>query len=246
MIFRELAARGPGFAFVALLVGCTVSKGESETGGQTGSETGATSSDESDGTGTTAGAPTTGGVSEERFGFTCVDLNPGEAVDGDPFLGTYRIRVRLNYEPCLQDYYLNNHPKMRLDGVEGPAVFEAWKQRLCTEPVEGRVDCEIDGFTQILMATGTEAYYLEVAYITPDPGQLNGGTLLWGPGPLPDYAECAEGLQPFVNLSQLSGVIGEDKDGNTLWQLQSFGDKRGVMKLGGGGCIQANVAPVGG
>ena len=69
----------------------------------------------------------------EDFGFTCIDLNPGESVKVDPFLGTYKIIVRLNYEACLKDYYLNKHPEMRLDGKEGPAVFEellaeAWRR----------------------------------------------------------------------------------------------------------------------
>ena len=240
MNYREITAR---VTLVVLLAGCTVDKGESASTSETGT---AASSSGSDSAGMTSGGPTTGGGEEERFGFTCIDLHQAENVEGDAFLGTHRILVRLNYEACLKDYYLDKHPEMRLDGPEGLAVFEAWKQRLCTEPVEGRIDCEIEGFTQALIETGTEAYYLQVAYVTPDPGQLDGRTLLWGPGPLPDHAECAEGLLPHVNLSTLSGVVGEDKDGNVLWQIQSFGDSRGVMKLGGGGCIQAIVAPIGG
>ncbi len=181
----------------------------------------------------------------EEFGFTCIDLNQGESVEGDPFVGTYKIVARLNYEPCLKDYYLNKHPEMRLDGTDGPAVFEEWKERLCSEEIPGRIECEIAAFSQVLMQTGTEAYYMQVEYITPKSEELNGRKLLWGPGPLPDYAECGEGLKPYVNLSTLSGVIGEDKNGKTLWQVQSFGDKRGIMQLRGGGCIQANVQRVG-
>ena len=180
----------------------------------------------------------------EDFGFTCIDLNPGEGVDVDPFLGTYKIKVRLNYEPCLRDYYLNKHPEMRIDGTDEPVVFEEWKERLCSEEIDGRIECEIDGFKQVLMDTGTEAYYMEVSYLTPKPDALSGGKLLWGPGPLPDAAECTMGLKPFVNLSSLSGVTGEDKNGKKLWQVQSFGDKRGIMKLRGGGCIQANIEPL--
>jgi len=182
----------------------------------------------------------------EEFGFTCIDLNTGESVEGDPFLGTYRITVRLNYEGCLKDYYLNKHPEMRLDGTAGPAVFEEWKERLCSEEVEGRIECEVEEFQQVLMQTGTEAYYMTISYITPKSDQLSGRKLLWGPGPLEDFAECSDAERPFVNLSALSGVIGEDKDGNALWQVQSFGDKRGIMQLRGGGCIQANVQPLGG
>ena len=185
----------------------------------------------------------------EEFGFTCIDLNQGESVEGDPFIGTYKIIVSLNYEPCLRDYYLNKHPEMRLDGTDGPAVFEEWKDRLCSEEIAGRIDCEIESlesFEQILTDVGVEAYKMSITYITPMSDQLNGRKLLWGPGPLPEFAECQEGLKPYVNLSALSGVIGKDKDGKTLWQVQSFGDKRGIMQLRGGGCIQANVQPVGG
>lgn len=234
---HEIIDRGLRFAFAALLIACN-GKGESE------SESTAAGSDTGEGVGTTSSAPTTGGE-EERFGFACVGLHQDESVEGDPFLGTAEIRVRLNYEPCLQDYYLDKHPEMRTDGTQGPAVFEAWKQRLCTEPVPGRIDCEVQGFQQVLM-TNPPAYYLEVTYTTPAPERLNGGTLLWGPAPLSDFAECAEGLQPFVNLSGLADVSGRDKDGKLLWQVQSFSDKRNIIKLTAGGCIQANVQPVSG
>lgn len=182
----------------------------------------------------------------EEFGYTCIDLQRGESVDENPFLGTYKIIVTLNYEPCLVDYYLNKHPEMRADGKEGPEVFAEWKDRLCSEEVPRRAECMIDQFEQILMQTGTEAYKMAITYITPSPEELEGRKLLWGPGPLPDFAECADGLKPYVNLSTLSGVIGQDKTGKTIWQVQSFGDKRGIMKLDGGGCIQANITPIGG
>lgn len=180
----------------------------------------------------------------EKFGFTCIDLNQGEGVTSDPFIGTYRIIATLNYEQCIKDFYLDRHPELRFDGKEGPAVFDEWKERLCSEEVTGRIECEIEEFKQTLMSTGTPTYKMSISYITPKSNELNGRTLLWGPGPLPDFAECTESQQPFVNLATLSGVIGQDKDGKTLWQVQSFGDMRGLMQLRGGGCIQANIKPV--
>lgn len=182
----------------------------------------------------------------EQFGYTCVELQRGESVEDSPFLGTYKIIVTLNYEPCLVDYYLNKHPEMRQNGKDGPAVFAEWKDRLCAEDVTRRIECEVEGFDQILMQTGMEAYKMSVTYITPNPTELEGRKLLWGPGPTEDQAECSGDLRPYVNLSTLSGVIGQDKTGKTIWQVQSFGDKRGIMKLDAGGCIQANIQPVGG
>ena len=196
---------------------------------------------------TVSGLSSMGCKSEEPedLGYTCIDLNRGESVEENPFLGTYKIIATLNYEPCLVDYYLNKHPEMRQNGKEGPEVFAEWKERLCSEDVPRRVECEVEAFEQTLMQTGTEAYKMSISYIIEDPTTLEGRKLLWGPGPLPDEAECADGLKPFVNLSSLSGVLGQDKTGRTIWQVQSFGDKRGVMKLDAGGCIQANIQPIG-
>lgn len=180
----------------------------------------------------------------EEFGFTCVELSRGESVDVDPFEGTYKIVLKLDYLPCLKDYYLNKHPEQRLDGKEGPAVFAEWKERLCSEAVARRIDCEVESFDQTLMTTGTESYSLAVTYITPNPGDLVGRKILWGPGPLPDYAECDTGDLPFAALTRQSGITGQNKAGKILWQAQSFTDNKGVMQLSGGGCIQAPIAPV--
>lgn len=184
----------------------------------------------------------------EEFGFTCVDLQRGNSVMGDPFAGTYDIVVTLNYETCLIDYYTKKHPEMRLDGPEemGPAIFEEWRTRLCTEDVERRIDCEIPelmDFEQTLQETGVKSYKMSIRYRTPEPSALEGRILLWGPAPLTEYAECGEGLSSFVNLSSYAGVIGRNKDGNTLWQIQSFGDQRGKIDSKGSGCIKASIEP---
>ena len=180
----------------------------------------------------------------EEFGFTCVELSTGESVEGDPFAGTYRIILKLDYLPCLQDYYLNKHPEQRLDGKDGPAIFEEWKERLCSEDIDRRVECEVESFEQTLMTTGTTSYSMTVTYLTPNPGDLNGRKLLWGPGPLPDFAECEAGDGPYVQISTQSGIVGQNKEGKSLWQAQSFTDKTGIMKLTGGGCIKTPDKPV--
>jgi len=183
----------------------------------------------------------------DEFGFTCIELSRGESVDTDPFGGTFEIIVTLNYEPCLIDYYTMKHPEMRLDGPEdmGPAIFEEWRTRLCSEEVPGRIDCEIPegGFEQILNSTGIEAYKMGITYRVTDPQGLAGRVILWGPAPLTENAECAEGLSSFAQLGSLSGVIGRDKDGNTLWQVQSFSDRRGKIDSKGSGCIKAAIEP---
>ncbi len=176
----------------------------------------------------------------EEFGFTCIELRRGEAVDNDPFAGTRTVEITLNYEPCLREYYLNKRPEMRADGVEGEVVFAEWKDRLCTEEISGRATCEVEAFEQILTEVDM-SYRMRLTYTVEN--LVAGQKLLWGPGPLPDFAECAMGLKPFVNLSTLTGVVGKDAAGKTIWDVQSFGSMRGIMQLTGGGCIGANIAP---
>ena len=183
----------------------------------------------------------------DEFGFTCVQLGRGESVMVDPFPGTYEIIVTLNYEQCLIDYYTMKHPEMRLDGPDdmGPAIFEEWRTRLCSEDVSQRIECEIPegGFEQIIQETGIKSYKMSVRYRTLDSNALDGRVILWGPAPLTENAECATGLSSFAQLGTLSGVLGRDKDGNTLWQVQSFSDRRGKIDSKGAGCIKANVEP---
>lgn len=183
----------------------------------------------------------------EEFGYTCLELSRGESVDSDPFAGTYDIVVTLNYESCLIDYYTKKFPGMRLDGpeAEGPAVFEEWRTRLCTEDVPLRIECEIPegGFQQILEETGVQAHKMSITYRTPDPQAIAGRVILWGPAPLTENAECATGQSSFVKLGSVSGVVGRDKDGNVLWQAQSFRDERGKIDSKGSGCIKAAIEP---
>ena len=181
----------------------------------------------------------------EEFGYTCIELSRGEGVTVDPFPGTFEVIVTLSYERCLVDYYTKKRPEMRLNGADGPEVFEEWRQRLCSEDVSRRIECEIpeDGFEQILQDTGIPAYKMSIRYRTPDPQGLDGRVLLWGPAPLTENAECDNGESSFVQLGTLSGVLGRDKNGNTLWQVQSFSDRRGKIDSKGSGCIKASIEP---
>jgi hypothetical protein len=168
-------------------------------------------------------------------------LAVGEGVEGDPFAGTDKVVVTMYYEPCLIDYYTEKHPEMRLDGPadKGGQVFAAWKTRLCEEEVEGRIDCSVDSFEQTLQDGGvTPIYNMTVTYRTPNPGQLDGGMLLWGPGPVTEYADCDDGGYPFVRLTGLSDVVGLDAFGEPLWSLQSYGPTpRGLIDDVAAGCL---------
>jgi hypothetical protein len=188
---------------------------------------------------------TTGGGPEDQFGFVCIELEVGESVAGDPFLGTAKIQATMFYEPCLIDYYVDKHPEMRADGPadQGGAVFAAWKDRLCSEPVADRIDCAVESFEQTLNIGGvTPLYNLTVTYTDLQPDQLNGRRLLWGPGPLPAFAECDDGQQPFVKLTALPDLVGLDEQGDVLWALQSFGaTPRGLLGLTASECLQVPI-----
>ena len=159
-------------------------------------------------------------------------------------MGTRKITVTLNYEACLIDYYTVKHPEMQQVGSEGAQVFAAWQSRLCSEEVPGRAECEVESIEQTLVVDGTESYKSAVTYTVAADAELEGRSLLWGPAPLPEFAECEDGAEPFVNLSSLSGVVGFDENDVALWQVQSFGDKRVKIGLGGMGCIAASIAPL--
>jgi hypothetical protein len=177
-----------------------------------------------------------------EFGFVCVQLQPGEDVEADVFAGTRKITVTLNYEPCLVDYYTNKRPEMRQDGKNGAQVFAAWLSRLCSEDVPGLAECEVDNIDQILDQIAM-AFKASVTYTIPEGGELAGRKLLWGPGPLPEFAECEGDFKPYVNLATLSGVVGYAADDSVLWSVQSFGEKRQMMSLDGLACIDANIKP---
>ena len=117
----------------------------------------------------------------EQFGFTCIELQKGQGVDGDPFAGTVKIEATLAYEPCLIDYYLNKHPEMRADGPDdaGGAVFAEWKDRLCTEAIDRRIDCEVESFEQTINSGGvTKLYNMKIVYNVLKPDELVGRRLL--------------------------------------------------------------------
>lgn len=180
---------------------------------------------------------------QEKFGFACLELQRGETEDENPFAGTYKIQVKMSYEKCLQDYYLIKQPGQRLDGPEdqGGGVFAEWKERLCSEDVERRIDCEVEGFEQVFVED-SGLYNMTITYIVSDPAAISGRRILWGPGPLPEEAMCDAGQSPFVKLIALSDIVGLDSQGNQIWKLETFGStQKAIIQSAGAGCLQAGV-----
>jgi len=181
----------------------------------------------------------------EQFGFTCIELLKGEGLDADPFAGTAKIQVTMSYEPCLIDYYENKHPENRADGPadKGGAIFEEWKERLCTESTDRTVPCEVESFKQTLNSGGVVPLYnMAITYTIPKSDEIAGRRLLWGPAPLEAYAECEPGDRPFVRFTGLSDIIGIRGDGTPIWNLQSYGQTpRGLIQTSVSGCLQVPV-----
>ena len=58
---------------------------------------------------------------------------------------------------------------------------------------------------------------MSITYRITDADKIAGRTLLWGPGPVEAYADCAMNQRPYVALTRSSDVIGLDKDCAPLW-----------------------------
>jgi hypothetical protein len=179
----------------------------------------------------------------EEFGFTCVELVQADSQDTDPFGGTAKIKVTLRYEACLRDYYTKKHPEQALDGTDGPTVFAEWKERLCSESVsDPLVACEVEEFNQILLDNPPNSVFqMTITYRVLDASKVNNRTLLWGPGPVEGYAECADNQRPYARMTVQSDVIGVDKDNKTIWSASSFSNPQGIMQRNTAGCIQADI-----
>jgi hypothetical protein len=231
---------------IAALAGCgPKSDGSDDGGASTDAETSTATA--TTGEPTTSGDTSTGcatdGCEPEQFGTVCLELTRGETLSGDPLAATARIVAQMRYEDCLIDFYVTRHPELRLDGPAeaGGAVFAEWKQRLCAEPVDGRIACSVVSFVQTL-DEDSMVYSLQVTYEPGDPAALLGGKLLFGPGPLPALAGCGDGDEPRVTLTGLSDLVGLDADAEPLWKLESFGVTPSAVF--GGACLQVRITGV--
>jgi hypothetical protein len=219
---------------------CVVACGEPEEstegsdGSDTGSSSGTTMPDPTADTGTSptsvdgsssggdgsstmaADETTTGPDVELQHGFVRVQL---QAADGerDPFAGTARMQITLNYEQCIFDFYVAN-PDWRPDGPDGEGVFgssdlggEGWYDRLCSVDVPDIADCDVAMIEQQLDPIPV----LRITYVVS--GDLDGKVVPFGPLPMLALAGCSDEVLPTVRLSNGNLVVGYDDASTEIW-----------------------------
>ena len=157
----------------------------------------------------------------DTHGYVEVQLMRASSESDNPYNGTAVVQIQMAYDDCYQQFYAAN-PNWAIDGEDGALVFgteedggEGWKDRLCTEDVGGRAECEVTGFQQLL---DDSAQRLSVTYSVDGP--LESRKLLFGPLPLKSLAECDGGFSPTVRL-ELGGTRGLDTEENVIWTVSS-------------------------
>ncbi len=177
---------------------------------------------------------------EDTHGFVKIQFARAPSEAESPYPGTTQVEIQMTYEACYQAFYAAN-PNWGLEGEDGELVFgsldaggEGWMDRLCEEDVGGRADCEVAGYQQLL----DDSSRLTVTYnIT---GELEARTLLFGPLPNRDLAECDGGFAPRVRL-EAGGTRGLDNEGDTVWSVSTVSDS-GVAAPGDGGSLTIDAA----
>jgi hypothetical protein len=151
----------------------------------------------------------------ENFATIRIELSPTNGKD-DMFDGTVEVTATLQYETCLQDFYLVRKPTYQKDGTDGAPVFADFKDRLCNDFTD-IPDCEITEIKQNLI-DASQVYNLVVTYKINDSTTLPYRELHVGPLPVEAFAGCEAGQGPSVELRQ-SGLIGKDAAGTQLWRI---------------------------
>jgi hypothetical protein len=166
------------------------------------------------------GLTTLGSCTEEEpenFGTIRIELSPTNGNDAI-FDGTVEVTATVQYNTCLQDFYLKRQPTHQKDGTEGAAVFADFEDRLCNDFTD-IPDCEITEIKQTLL-DDSKAYNLAVTYKINDSSTLPYRELHVGPLPLETFAGCETG-GPSVELQQ-TGLFGKDANGTQLWRIGSL------------------------
>jgi hypothetical protein len=157
----------------------------------------------------------------ENFGTIRIEISP---LGGnlDILSGTTEITATVNYENCLQEFYLVNHTTYTQDGIDGAAVFDEWMDRMCSSEFSDIPACEVTEIRQNLIEAN-DVYSLSVTYkITDnDPANLAYRELHVGPIPLEGFAPCGDGERPLVELRQ-PGLIGKDAAGQQIWRISTL------------------------
>jgi hypothetical protein len=157
----------------------------------------------------------------ENFATIQIELSP---LNGDlnVLAGTTEITVTVNYEQCLQDFYLVRNTTYTKDGVDGAAVFAEWEDRLCSDEFTDIPSCEIVEIKQNLIEAN-QVYSLVVTYkITDnDPANLAYRELRVGPLPVEAFAGCGSGESPLVELRQ-PGLVGKNATDEQIWRIATL------------------------
>jgi hypothetical protein len=157
----------------------------------------------------------------ENFGTIRIEIAPlGGNID-QILAGTTEITATVNYENCLQKFYLENHTTYTKDGVDGAAVFADFQERLCSD-FDDIPSCEVTEIKQNLIEAN-QVYSLSVTYkITDnDPAKLAYRELHVGPLPLEAFAACGDGESPLVELRQ-TGLVGKNAAGEQIWRISTL------------------------
>lgn len=177
---------------------------------------------------------------EDTHGYVKIQFTRAASESENPFEGTQQVVLQMEYEECYQNFYTVN-PNWQIDGEDGELVFgteedggEGWRDRLCSEDVGGRAECEVAEFQQLLDGGSrlTVTYNLN--------GPLEARTLLFGPLPLADLAECEGGFAPRVRLN-VGSTRGTGAMGAPAWDAVSVSDN-GTAAPGGGGSLVVTAA----
>ena len=121
----------------------------------------------------------TGGT-DAGHGTVRIEISP-LAGDTTIFDGTTEIVATVNYESCLQDFYLTSNPTFQKVGPDGAPVFDAWIAKLCADFSDIPV-CSVDAIEQTLIPDN-DVYTLQVTYAIEDPESIAYRELHVGPLP---------------------------------------------------------------
>lgn len=156
----------------------------------------------------------------ENFGTVRIEISPLSG-NLDILAGTTEITATVNYENCLQEFYLLRNTTFTQDGIDGAAVFADWETRLCTE-FSDIPACEVVEMRQNLIEANS-VYSLTITYrITDnDPAKLAYRELHVGPLPYDYFAGCGNGESPLVELRQ-PGLIGKNANGDQIWRISTL------------------------
>lgn len=163
-------------------------------------------------------------VEDDTHGFVEVRLTRNGS-DDDPFSGTSQVQIQMTYQDCYQQFYAAN-PNWTAEGEDGSIIFsggpEGWADRLCSESVSGRAECQVTAIEQNLASAANR---LSVTYdIT---GALESRVLLFGPLPLGDLTECDGGLVPRVRVEHAT-TLGLDSSGVPVWGVDQSDSPQGL------------------